>query len=165
MLRIFPEIFKEFSCLASWETETTENSLTRKRCRFFNAKPPGKLKEKFTKALWRAGKVTDSVQIACIVKRRGSESSLFWGGGGEFLRNACSLGIPVRDPLVLIKPPTSTVRLVKPLVFTMPLVCRLLIKGRRELRRMSEDPNEDPKPPLSRLSFPATGPPDPGTDF
>ena len=45
----------------------------------------------------------------------------------DFLRIACSLGIPQGKPLNLIKPPIFTNALVKPPVFAMHLVCTLLI--------------------------------------
>ena len=67
----------------------------------------------------------NTVHTGCIVK--GAFLAVF--RGFDFLMSACSQGIPQRDPLNLVKSPIfSLIRLVNPLVFTMPLVCTLLNK-------------------------------------
>ena len=53
----------------------------------------------------------------------------------EFLSSTCSLGIQVRDPVSLVKSPILQIRLVNPLVFTMPLVRTLwFIRPKRALQ-------------------------------
>ena len=49
----------------------------------------------------------NSVQTRCIVKGEAQKSPLFWrfSGGFDFLRIACSLGIPQDNPSNLIKSP------------------------------------------------------------
>ena len=47
-----PEIFEDFSCFVSWETETRK--IHQKSPPFFNAKFPGKHEKIFTKLFWRA---------------------------------------------------------------------------------------------------------------
>ena len=61
LLRIFPEFFEDFSCFASWETETSKNSP--KSPPFFNVNCQANTKKIFTKFFWRAGKVIKAVQI------------------------------------------------------------------------------------------------------
>ena len=49
-----------------------------------------------------------------------------WGGGFAFLRCACSRGIPVRDPLDVIKSPVLINTACNSTCLTMPLACKLL---------------------------------------
>ena len=61
-LRIFPELFEEFSCFVSWETETIKNSP--KTPAIFQCKIPRQIRKKmFTKSFWRGGKVTLPVRL------------------------------------------------------------------------------------------------------
>ena len=72
----------------------------------------------------------NSVQTRCIVEGEAQKSPLSSNflGGCAFLRIACSLGIPLKNPFKFnIKSPILQTPLVHPLVFTMPLVCTLLI--------------------------------------
>ena len=65
------------------------------------------------------GGVLSNMQTGCIVKDEAPKSPLFWrcSGGFDFLRCACSLGFPARDPWNLVKSPTFTNTPCKPTLY------------------------------------------------
>ena len=66
----------------------------------------------------------------------------------DFLRIACSLGIPQDNPLNLIKFRFLQTPLVKPPVFTMHLVCTLLIKHPKNFSIKAFGPFKTPPPEI-----------------
>ena len=69
----------------------------------------------------------NSVHTRCIVKNEGQKSPLFWrfSGGFWFSQDRLLSRNSTRKPLNLINPGFLQTPLVKPLVFTMRLVCTL----------------------------------------
>ena len=91
LLRIFPEIFQDFSCFVSWETETTKNSP--KIPPFFNAKSPGKVKEKIHKSFLESRQTKGDQHIVAPGRnptteliRLGGEAAHFGGAASAELK-------------------------------------------------------------------------------
>ena len=82
----------------------------------------------FLNSLFSSPERINSVQTRCIVKGEAQKSPLFWRflGGFWFSQDRLFSRNSTRNPLNLINPRFLQTPLVKPLVFTMHLVCTLL---------------------------------------
>ena len=67
LLRIFPEFFEDFSCFASWETETRK--IHQKSPPFFNAKSPGKYEKDIHKMFLegRQSKLAKHLHLSSVI--------------------------------------------------------------------------------------------------
>ena len=84
------------------------------------------------------------MQARGIVKDEAQKNPFFvfllGGGDFEFIRSACSLGIPLENTEISWNRRFLQTSLVDPLVFTMPLVCTRLIEGSFDKRILIDLP-------------------------